>query len=74
MGCFKKIKKALEQKKNIKVKQEGDYILIFDGGKLLTRYNLIFVEYSNSNLEGFIDYWKYKLNIKEPKRKKVRNV
>lgn len=69
MSCYKKIKRVLEENKGVKVCQEGDYILIFKNNTLLTRYNLMFVEYSDNNLNGFIDYWTYKLKITRIKKK-----
>lgn len=69
MSCFNKIKKALEMGKGVTVVQEGNYLVISKNDKVLTKYNLIFVEYSDSNMNGFIDHWKYRLNIKDKKEK-----
>lgn len=71
MKCFNKIKKALEASKGVKVSQEGEYIIITKNDDILTKYNIMFVEYSNDNLNGFIDHWKWKLNIKDKKRSRL---
>lgn len=71
MSCFNKIKRALETGKGVRVIQEGDYLIISKDGTVLTRYNLMFVEYSDNNTNGFIDYWKCRLGIKDSLKKKV---
>ena len=65
MSCFNKIKRALETGKGVRVIQEGDYLVISKDGTVLTRYNLMFVEYSDNNTNEFIDYWKCRLGIKD---------
>lgn len=64
-GCFSKIKKALEKGQGVKVTKDGNYIIIRKNRKQLERYNLMFVEYSQGNLLGFIEYWEYRLDIKK---------
>lgn len=72
MSCFNKIKKALEMGKGVTVVQEGDYLVISKNNEVLTKYNLMFVEYSDDNMNGFIDHWKYRLNIKDKKETKKK--
>lgn len=65
MSCYNKIKKSLEKGSGVKVvKLQDNKITISRDNKLLTTYDLKFVEYSKQNLNSFIDYWKFKLKIK----------
>ena len=64
MNYYNKIKKILEQKKGIKVSKKNNKIIITKNNKELTNYDLKFIEFSKNNLNAFLEYWKYKLNIK----------
>lgn len=65
MSCYTKIKRNLEVCGGVKVKKNRENkIIISKDNKILTTYDLKFVEYSKQNLKGFIDYWKFKLKIK----------
>jgi hypothetical protein len=65
MSCYTKIKRNLEICGGVKVKKNKENkIIISKDDKILTTYDLKFVEYSKQNLQGFIDYWKYELKIK----------
>ena len=65
MNCYTKIKKNLEVCGGVKVKKNKENrIIISKNNKILTTYDLKFVEYSKQNLNSFIDYWKFKLKIK----------
>lgn len=72
MSCYTKIKKALEKGSGVKVERSKNIITIKQDEKVLTTYDLKFVEFSKGNTNNFIDYWKYKLKI--PKRKKKENM
>lgn len=61
MRCYSRIKRALEVKKGVKVRKEGEYLIISKNKKDVTTYNLKFVEYSKQNADNFIEYWAYKL-------------
>ena len=61
MRCYSRIKRALENKKGVKVRKEGEYLIISKNKKDITTYNLKFVEFSRQNADNFIDYWAYKL-------------
>lgn len=64
MSCYAKIKRALEKGKGVKVEKNKDIITIKQNKKILTTYNLKFVEFSKNNTNNFIDYWRYMLKIK----------
>lgn len=66
MSCYTKIKRNLEVCGEVKVKKNkgSNTITITKGNKVLTTYDLKFVEYSKQNLMSFIEYWKYQLKIK----------
>ena len=64
MSCYTKIKKALEKGSGVKVERSKNIIKIKKDKKVLTTYDLKFVEFSKNNTNCFIDYWKYKLKIK----------
>lgn len=70
MSCYNKIKKSLEKGSGVKVvKLQDNKITISRDNKLLTTYDLKFVEYGN-NLKGFLDYWETKLKIPKKKENK----
>lgn len=70
MSCYNKIKKSLEKGSGVKVvKLQDNKITISRDNKLLTTYDLKFVEYGN-NLKGFLDYWETKLKTPKKKEKK----
>lgn len=64
MSCYTKIKKTLEKGSGVKVERSKNIITIKKDKKVLTTYDLKFVEFSKNNTNCFIDYWKYKLKIK----------
>lgn len=65
MSCYTMIKRNLEICGGVKVKRNRENkIIISKNNKILTTYDLKFVEYNEQNLKSFIDYWKYKLKIK----------
>lgn len=64
MSCYTKIKKVLEKGSGVKVERSKNIITIKKDKKVLTTYDLKFVEFSKNNTNCFIDYWKYKLKIK----------
>lgn len=64
MSCYTKIKKALEKGSGVKVERSKNIITIKKDKEILTTYDLKFVEFSKNNTNCFIDYWKYKLKIK----------
>ena len=65
MSCYTMIKRNLEICGGVKVKRNRENkIIISKNNKILTTYDLKFVEYKEQNLKSFIDYWKYKLKIK----------
>lgn len=64
MSCYTKIKKALEKGSGVKVERSKNIITIKKDKNVLTTYDLKFVEFSKNNTNCFIDYWKYKLKIK----------
>lgn len=64
MSCYTKIKKALEKGSGVKVERSKNVITIKQDEKVLTTYDLKFVEFSKGNTNNFIDYWKYVLKIK----------
>lgn len=64
MSCYTKIKKALEKGSGVKVERSKNIITIKKDKEVLTTYDLKFVEFSKNNTNCFIDYWKYKLKIK----------
>lgn len=65
MSCYTMIKRNLEVCGGVKVKRNRENkIIISKNNKILTTYDLKFVEYNEQNLKSFIDYWKYKLKIK----------
>jgi len=71
MGCYTKIKRALEKGNGVKVEKVKNKILIKKDNELLTTYDLKFVEFSRQNTNGFIEYWEYKLKIPKRKNKKT---
>lgn len=64
MSCYTKIKKALEKGSGVKVERSKNIITIKQDEKVLTTYDLKFVEFSKGNTNNFIDYWKCVLKIK----------
>mgnify|MGYP003191392105 CR=1 FL=1 len=64
MGCYMRIKRALEISKGVKVNKKDNNIIISKNGEVLTTYDLKFVDYSKQNMNGFIEHWQYKLHIK----------
>lgn len=64
MSCYTKIKKALEKGSGVKVERSKNIITIRRDKKVLTTYDLKFVEFSKGNTNNFIDYWEYVLKIK----------
>ena len=64
MSCYTKIKKALEKGSGVKVERSKNIITIKQDEKVLTTYDLKFVEFSKGNTNNFIDYWEYVLKIK----------
>lgn len=64
MSCYIKIKKTLEKGSGVKVERSKNIITIKKDEKVLTTYDLKFVEFSKGNTNNFINYWKYKLKIK----------
>ena len=64
MSCYTKIKKALEKGSGVKVERSKNIIAIKKDKKILTTYDLKFVEFSKNNTNCFIEYWEYKLKIK----------
>lgn len=64
MSCYTKIKKALEKGSGVKVERSKNIITIKKDREVLTTYDLKFVEFSTGNTNSFIDYWEYKLKIK----------
>lgn len=64
MSCYTKIKKALEKGSGVKVERSKNIITIKRDKKVLTTYDLKFVEFSKGNTNNFIDYWEYVLKIK----------
>ena len=70
MSCYTKIKKALEKGSGVKVERSKNIITIKKDKKVLTTYDLKFVEFSKGNTNNFIDYWKYILKISKKKEKK----
>ena len=64
MSCYTKIKKALEKGSGVKVEKSKNIITIKRDKKVLTTYDLKFVEFSKGNTNNFIDYWEYVLKIK----------
>lgn len=69
MSCYTKIKKALEKGSGVKVEKNKNIITIKKDKKILTTYDLKFVEFSENNTNCFIDYWEYKLGINKKKKK-----
>ena len=65
MSCYTKIKKALEKGNGVKVERSKNIIIIKRDKKVLTTYDLKFVEFSKGNTNNFIDYWEYVLKIKK---------
>lgn len=72
MGCYTKIKRALEKGNGVKVEKVKNKIIIKKDNELLTTYDLKFVEFSKGNTNGFIDYWEYRLGISKKKKNKKR--
>ena len=70
MGCYTKIKRALEKGNGVKVEKVKNKIIIKKDNELLTTYDLKFVEFSKGNTNGFIDYWEYRLGISKKKKNK----
>ena len=69
MSCYTKIKKALEKGSGVKVERSKNIIAIKKDKKILTTYDLKFVEFSKNNTNCFIEYWEYKLGINKKKKK-----
>lgn len=70
MSCFTEIKNALEKQSGVKVvKDKENNLIIRKNRKVLTTYNLRFVEYSRQNTDSFIDYWEHRLKRKTKKKK-----
>lgn len=65
MGCYMRIKRALENSKGVKVNKKDNNIIISRDGEILTTYDLKFVDYSKQNANGFIEHWQYKLRNKD---------
>ena len=70
MGCYTKIKRALEKGNGVKVEKVKNKIIIKKDNELLTTYDLKFVEFSKGNTNGFIDYWENRLGISKKKKNK----